>query len=88
MIGLQAKRLSGAQTKKLIKERNMKEGTWTEEKPNRKNPPSLDKGKAGSSEGVKRPHSDSSTPSQEKQQPNKPRCRLEHTRKLLLESRW
>jgi hypothetical protein len=72
-IGLQAKRLSGAQRKKLIKERKMKEGTWTEEKPNRKNPPSQDKGKVGSSGSVKRPHSDSSTPSQEKQQPKKPR---------------
>jgi hypothetical protein len=72
-IGLQAKRLSGALRKKLIKERRLKEGIWTEEKPNRKNPPSQDKGKAGSSGGVKRPHSDSSTLSQEKQQPKKPR---------------
>ena len=65
-IGLQAKRLYGAQRKKLIKERKMREGTWMQEKPNRKNTPSQDKGKAGSSGGVKRPHSDSSTPSQEK----------------------
>ena len=86
-IGLQAKRLSGAQRRRLIKERKMREGTWME-KPDRKNPPPQDKGKAGSSGGVKRPHSDSSTPSQEKQQPKKPRCRLEHIRKLLLESRW
>jgi len=28
-IRLQAKRISGAQRKKLIKERKMKEGTWT-----------------------------------------------------------
>jgi hypothetical protein len=27
-IGLQAKRLSGAQRKKLVRERKMKEGTW------------------------------------------------------------
>ena len=74
-IGLQAKRLSGAQRKKLIRERKMKEGTWMEEKPKRKTPPSQDKGKAGSSGGVKRPHSDSSTPSQEKQQLKKPRSR-------------
>jgi hypothetical protein len=40
MIGLQAKRLSGAQRKKLMRERKMKEGTWTAEKPQRKTPPS------------------------------------------------
>ena len=28
MIGLQIKRLSGAQQRKLIQERKMKEGTW------------------------------------------------------------
>jgi hypothetical protein len=42
-------------------------------KPKRKTPPSQDKGTAGSSGGVKRPHSESSTPSREKQQPKKPR---------------
>jgi hypothetical protein len=87
-IGMQASRLSGAQRKKLIRERKMEEGTWMVEKPKRKTPPSQDKGTVGSSWGLKRPHSDLSTPSQEKQQPKKPRCRLEHTRKLLLESRW
>ena len=87
-MGLQAKGLSGAQRKKLVIERKMQEGTWTAENPKRKAPPSQDKGTAESSGGVKRPHSDSSTPSQEKQQPKKPRCRLEHTRKLLFESRW
>jgi hypothetical protein len=51
----------------------MKEGTWKVEKPKRKTLPSQDKGTAGSSGGVKRPHSDSSTPSQENQQPKKPR---------------
>jgi hypothetical protein len=51
----------------------MKKGTWKEENPNRKNSPSQDKGKAGSSGVVKRPHSDSSTPSQKKQQPKEPR---------------
>jgi hypothetical protein len=71
-IGLQAKRISGAQRKKVVRERKMKEGTWIE-KPNRKIPPPQDRGTAGSSGGVKRPHSDSSTPSQEKQQPKKPR---------------
>jgi hypothetical protein len=39
-IGLQANRLSGVQTKKLVRERKMKEGTWTVEKPKRKTPPS------------------------------------------------
>jgi hypothetical protein len=72
-IGLQDKRLTRAQRKKVIKERKMKEGTWTEEKPNRENPPSQEKGKAGSNGVVKRPHSDSSTTAQEKQQPKKPR---------------
>jgi hypothetical protein len=50
----------------------MKEGTWIE-KPNRNTPPSQDRGTAGSSGGVKRPRCDSSTPSQEKQKPKKPR---------------
>jgi hypothetical protein len=49
----------------------MGEGTWTEKKPPRKTPSSRDKGTVGSSGGVKRPHSDSSTPSLEKQQPKK-----------------
>jgi hypothetical protein len=35
-IGPQAKRLSGAQRKKLVRERKMKEGTWVVEKPKRK----------------------------------------------------
>ena len=72
-IGLQTKRLSGAQRKRLIRERKMREGTWTVEKPPRKTPSSQAKGEVGSSGGVKRPHSDSSTPSLEKQQPKKPR---------------
>jgi hypothetical protein len=72
-IGLQTKSLSGAQRRKLVRERKMKEGTWTAEKPPKKTPQSQVKGAAGSSGGVKRPHSDSSTPSQEKQQPKKPR---------------
>jgi hypothetical protein len=49
----------------------MREGTWTEKKPPRKTPSSQDKSTVGSSGGVKRPHSDSSTPSLEKQQPPK-----------------
>jgi hypothetical protein len=58
--------------KKLVRERKM-EGTWMVEKPKRKTLPSRDKGRAGHSGGVKRPHVDSSTSSQEKQQPKKPR---------------
>jgi hypothetical protein len=65
-IGQQTERISGAQRKKLVKERKMKEGN-KKKKPNRKTQPSQDSGTAGSSAGVKRPHSDSSTPSQEKQ---------------------
>jgi hypothetical protein len=44
-----------------------------EKKPPRKTPLPQDKGTVGSSGGVKRPHSDSSTPFLEKQQPKKPR---------------
>jgi hypothetical protein len=51
----------------------MKEGTWTESKPPRKTPLSQDRGVAGSSGAVRRPHSDSSTPPAEKQPPKKPR---------------
>jgi hypothetical protein len=72
-IGLQTKRLSGAQRKRLTRERKMKEGTWTEKMPPRKTPSSQEKGAVGSSGGVKRPHSDSSTPSSETQQPKKTR---------------
>jgi hypothetical protein len=41
-IGLQARKLSGAQRKKLIRIRKMREGTWTESKPLRKTPSSGD----------------------------------------------
>jgi hypothetical protein len=50
-IRLQTKRLSGAQWKKLIEARKMKEGTWMVEKPPRKTPSSQEKGAAGSSGG-------------------------------------
>jgi hypothetical protein len=72
-IGLQTPRLFGAHRKRLTKERKMKEGTWTEKKPPRKTPLSQEKGDGRSSGGVKRPHSDSSTPSSETQQPKNPR---------------
>ena len=72
-IGLQTKRLFGGQRKRLTRERKMREGTWMGKKPPRKTPSSQDKGAVGSSGGVKRPHSDSSTPSLEKQQQKKNR---------------
>jgi hypothetical protein len=91
-IGLQTKRLSGAQRKRLIRERKTRDGTWTEKKPPRKTPSSQDKGTVWSSGGVKRPHSDSSTPSLEKQQPKKDpgtlKCRLGCIRKLQQYSAW
>jgi hypothetical protein len=57
----------------------MKEGTWMVGKPKRNNPPSQDKGTAGSSGGMERPHSDSRKQSQEKQQPKKPKSTQVHT---------
>jgi hypothetical protein len=51
----------------------MKEVTWTDKMPPRKTPSSYEMGAVGSSGGVKRPHSNLSTPSSEKQQPKKPR---------------
>ena len=65
-IGLQTKRLSGVQRKSLTSERKMREGNLTVEKPPGKTPSSQAKGVVESSGGVKRPHSDSSTPSQGK----------------------
>jgi len=55
MIGLKTKRLSGAQRKRLTRERKTREGTWTEKKPPRKTPSSQNKDVAGSSGGVKDP---------------------------------
>ena len=85
MIGLQTKSLSGAQRKRLTRERKMREGAWMEKKPPRKIP-SQNKDVEGSSGGVNRPHSDSSTPSLEKQRTKNPQ-ELGHIRKLLLVSR-
>jgi hypothetical protein len=50
MIGLQTKKPSGAQQRKLTRERKMKEGTWMENPP-RKTPPSQAKGTVGGSGG-------------------------------------
>jgi hypothetical protein len=71
--GLQTERPSGTQRRKLTRERKMKKGTWTAERPPGKTPSSRVKGRAGGSGGVKRPHSDSSTPALGKQQPKTPR---------------
>jgi hypothetical protein len=51
MIGLQAKRLSGAQRKKLMRAKKVREGTWTERRPPRNTPSPQDKGAEGSSGG-------------------------------------
>jgi hypothetical protein len=72
-IGLETKKLSGAQQRKLSRERKMREGTWTERKPPRRIPLSSDRSVVESTGGVKRPHSDLSTPTIETQQPKKPR---------------
>jgi hypothetical protein len=69
----------------------MREGTWMEKKPPRKTPSSQHKFAVGNSGGVKKPHSDSSKPSLEKQQTNIPgtlKCRMGSTRKLFLASSW
>jgi len=52
-IGLETKRISGAQRKRLTRERKIREGTWTEKKHPRKTPSSLNKDVVGSSGGVK-----------------------------------
>jgi hypothetical protein len=67
--GLEAKGPSGAQRRRLTREGGMKEGSWTAERPPGGAPSSRVKGKAGGGGGVKGPHSDSSTPSLEGQQP-------------------
>jgi len=79
-IGLQTKRLSGVQRKRLTRERKMREGTWTEKKPPGKAPSTQSKDGAGGSGGVKRPHSDSSTPPLEKTASKKPRNAQVQTR--------
>jgi hypothetical protein len=50
-IALQAKRLSGAQRKKLMIAKKMRDGTWTERKPRRKTPSPQDKVVVGRSGG-------------------------------------
>jgi hypothetical protein len=87
---LQTKRLSGAQWKRLTRESKVKGRTWTDKKPPRKTPSSQEVGAVGSSEGVRRLHPDSSTPSSEnsnKKNPGTLKCKLGRTRKLLLASR-
>lgn len=69
------KKLSGAQIRKLMKERKIAAGTWTAEKPTRKSRGKPEVGvkkqttegnKATSHEGKKRPRDDSKTPPQPK----------------------
>jgi hypothetical protein len=71
-IGLQTKRLSGAQRRKLTTARKMREGPWMEEKPPGKTTLSQDGNVVGSSGGMKISHLDSCTPSLETQQLKKP----------------
>ena len=91
-IELQTKRLSGAQRKGLTRERKMREGTWTVEKPPGKTPSPQAKGVAESSGGVKDPTTQTQVhhlkANSNPKNPGTPRCRLRHIRKLLLESRW
>jgi hypothetical protein len=61
------------QWRKLNKEKKIKEGTWMKRIPPSKDPKSGERREAGSSGGVKRPHSDSSTPTTERQHSKKPR---------------
>jgi hypothetical protein len=70
-IGLHAKAPSGAQRRRFTREGGMKEGTWMAERSPGGAPSSRVKGTAGGGGGVKGPHSDSSTPSLEGQQPPK-----------------
>jgi hypothetical protein len=72
-IELHTKILSGAQRRKITRERKMRVGTWMERKPPRKTPSSSDKSAVGSSGGMKRPHLDPSTPKLERQQPKNTR---------------
>jgi len=70
-IGMQTNRLSGAQRKRLTRERKMREGIWTEKKSPGKAPSTQSKDGVGCSGGVKRPHPGSSTPSLEGKTVNK-----------------
>jgi hypothetical protein len=78
-IGLKIKRLSGAQRRKLNREKKKKEGTWMERKPPSKYPKSGARSDAGSIGSVKRPHSDSSKPTMKRQHSKKPRSAVAQT---------
>jgi len=52
-IGLQTKRLAGAQQKRLTRERKTREGTWMEKKPPGKVPSTQSKDGVGCSGGVR-----------------------------------
>jgi len=71
--------------------KEMRAGTWTEKKPPEKTPSTQSNDGAGSSGGVKRPHSDSSTPPLEKTASKNPgtlKRRLGRIKRLLFESGW
>jgi len=91
-IGLQTKRHSGAQRKRLTRERKMREGTWMEKKPPGKAPSTESKDGAGGSGGVKTPplRLEHTTLGKKEQVKNLGtlRCRLGRTKRLLSESRW
>jgi hypothetical protein len=61
--GLQKKRLSGAQRKRLTRDRKMKEDTWKDKRPPGKPSSSQTKDMTEGSGGMKRSYSDSGTPS-------------------------
>lgn len=80
-LELQKKKLSGAQLRKLRKERKMAAGTWTTEKPPKKdhrhskttkeNPGERKEDVKRGQEGKKRPREDSKTPPQRNKKPRK-----------------
>jgi hypothetical protein len=72
-IGLQDKRLSGAQRKRLTRERKKREGTGRKRSLHVQPLPPRIRVRWEAVGGVKRLHSDSSTTFHEKQQPKKPR---------------
>ena len=85
-IGLQIRWPTGAQRRKLTRERKMREGTWIE-KPERKTLSSQDSGVPGSSGGHKKTplrlkHTISGKTASQKN-PGAPRCRLDYTKMLL-----
>jgi hypothetical protein len=88
---LQTKKLSGTQRKSLARERKMKEGTRTDKKPLRKIPSSQVDAVGSGGRDIKyltltRAHR--LRKNSNLKNPGTLMCRLGHTRKLLLVSRW